>query len=84
MNPRNFDHLDPKGRFTVRLYDQYDGYWIDIKKNLSKDEAIERWNEGTKNGTQYTSYEEGAYYDIFPADTRMIFDSPLEVKQVTC
>lgn len=50
----------------------FDG-WIDITGPVSAEEAAVKWNECTKNGTEKTKYEDGDYYKIFPADTRMIW-----------
>lgn len=60
--------------FTLRMYDQYDG-WIDIAANLTAERVEERWLEKTAGGTKNTKYEDVTYYDIFPADTRMIYNS---------
>lgn len=66
-------------KYTLRHYDAYDHYWFDIPGTVgvSYEEAIKKWAERTKMGTQFTKYSDGAYYEIFPADTRMIFDEPL-------
>jgi hypothetical protein len=55
----------------VRLFDMMDG-WIDITGPVSEEEAQKIWNEKTKNGTQKTTYEDGDYYKVFPADTKMV------------
>lgn len=60
-----------KKRYVVRLWDMFDG-WIDIKDNLTHEEATKLWNEKTQGGTVNTKYDDGDYYKIFPADTRMI------------
>lgn len=57
--------------FIVRLYDMFDG-WIDVSRPLPKAEADKVWNEKTGNGKKNTSYGDGDYYRIFPADTRML------------
>lgn len=49
-------------------------YWIDIKLNVSWEEARKAIKECTKNGTIYTKYEDGAYYAIFPTNSKMLFD----------
>lgn len=56
--------------FIVRLYDMFDG-WIDVSRELSKEEAEKELNLNTENGTKNTKYEDGSYYCIFPAVTRM-------------
>lgn len=60
--------------FDVRLYDRHEGYWIDIKLGATWVEAQKAMEEGTKGGTQYTGYEKGDYYAVFPGGTRMLFD----------
>lgn len=59
--------------YTVRLYDAYEHRWMDLRRNLTNDEAKALWNKKTKNGTKHTEYLEGTYYEIFPSNTRMIF-----------
>lgn len=46
--------------------------WIDVTGPLSKAKADKRWNELTHNGTKNTKYEDGDYYAIYPADTKML------------
>ena len=58
--------------YIVRLYDMFDG-WIDISNPVSKSEADRIWGEKTNNGTRKTKYEDGDYYSVFPADTKMYF-----------
>ena len=58
--------------FTVRMYDQYDG-WFDVLKDVTASEARERWMKETANGTRNTLYAHVTYYEIFPAGTRMVF-----------
>jgi len=62
--------------FTLRMYDYYDG-WIDIATNLSAEQVEERWLERTKGGTENFKFTgtTGHYYDIFPANTRMFWNS---------
>lgn len=62
-------------KFIVRLYDGFDNEWIDISKPVSKGEAKEIWNERTKDGTQNICFDDRDYYEIFPADTQMLFSS---------
>jgi hypothetical protein len=49
----------------------FDG-WIDVTSPVSETEALRIWNEYTKNGTRNTKYEDGDYYKIFDANTRMV------------
>lgn len=60
-------------KYTLRHYDSFDGYWIDIKTDISYNEAFRRWLAKTEHGTKYATYSHGAYFDIFPADTKMLF-----------
>ncbi len=70
---RIIDSLEEKEEYIVRLYDRFDNLWIDITKNVSKQEAVAEWDEKTKNGIWNTKYEDGDYYCIFQSNTRMIF-----------
>lgn len=54
----------------VRLWDMMDG-WADISEPISKEEATRLWNEKTGGGKHNISYNDGDYYQIFPADTKM-------------
>jgi hypothetical protein len=60
-------------RFTVRVYDMFDG-WCDCYDaiNVSAEDAMQTWLKDTKNGIRNTKYADGDYYDIFPADTKMM------------
>lgn len=60
--------------FVVRVYDMFDG-WVNCTGPIRKAEADAFWNERTNNGTERCSYNDGDYYWIFPADTRML-DTP--------
>lgn len=64
--------------FTLRMYDHYDG-WIDIAPDLKAEEAERRWLEETKGGTEHFKYMgfKDYYYDIFPSDTRMAWNSEM-------
>ena len=63
-------------KYVVRLYDGFDGYWMDVSKPMTREEAKGILSERTKNGTKNTCYDDIDYYSIFPADTRMIYDEP--------
>lgn len=58
-------------RFTVRLYDDY---WMDVKTDVTWEEAQACMHKETRNGTEYTNYP--CYYAVFPSESRMLFDSP--------
>lgn len=64
-------------KYTLRFYDSFDNYWFDIKRDISYQEARSLWLRETQGGKLYTEYRDGAYYDIFPADTRMVYDKPM-------
>jgi hypothetical protein len=66
------------GKYIVRLYDKFDGYWIDVSEHLTEEEAVRLWKEKTCNGTQHVKYDDGYYYAIFPYDTKMIYDGSWE------
>jgi len=69
--------FDEKGaRFTARQYDGMDGCWTDLHEatNVSIEEALKAWVDGTEGGTRCTKYDHIDYYVIFPADTRMVWD----------
>lgn len=55
----------------VRLWDMMDG-WIDVTGPVSVEEAQRIWNEKTDNGKRNTTYSDGDYYAIYPADTKMV------------
>lgn len=56
--------------YIVRLWDMFDG-WIDITRPIPKTEADAIWNKKTNNGTEKTHYNDGDYYKVFSANTRM-------------
>lgn len=62
-------------KYVVRLWDGMDNQWMDVSKPISKDKAYQIWKEKTNNGTKNVRYEEIDYYDIFPANTRMLFSN---------
>ena len=69
------EKADTKKLFVVRLYDGFDHEWMDISDEVSKEEAQRIWNNETGNGTHNTKFDDGDYYCIFPADTKMLFSS---------
>jgi hypothetical protein len=63
-------------QFVLRLYDGHEHRWWDeTDKPVSWDEALRLWEEKTRNGMERASYSDGQYFDIFPADTRMIVNN---------
>lgn len=67
----NLPAYDRTETFTVRMYDQFDG-WIDIQSNVPKEVAEATWNKHTHNGTRNTKYADGHYYEVFPSHTQML------------
>ena len=59
--------------YIVRSYDKYDHQWMDVSKPVTEEEAQKIWNKETSNGTKNTNYNDGYYYEVFPADTRMLY-----------
>ena len=57
--------------YIVRLWDMFDG-WIDLTDGIPKEQAEAIWNEKTGNGTRNTKYNDGDYYAIFEANTKML------------
>lgn len=60
-------------KFVVRLYDGMDNVWMDVSKPVSKEEADRIWNQKTDNGTKKTKFDDIDYFNVFPADTNMVF-----------
>lgn len=58
--------------WILRGFDMFDG-WYDITKPISRAKAEEELNRRTKDGTKNTCFNDGDYYKIFPADTKMIY-----------
>jgi hypothetical protein len=70
-----FQRDSENGLYVLRLYDGYEHRWFDETKAVSWDEALALWKEKTKNGMERACYDDGQYFDIFPAETRMIVNS---------
>lgn len=64
---------DNTNLYVVRLYDGFDGEWMDVSPPLTREEAEKIFAEKTANGTKSTSYSDIDYYKIFEADTTMVF-----------
>jgi len=62
-----------EGLYIVRLYDGFDGLWMDVSDAVNIKEAERIWNEKTDNCKKMTTYGDIDYYRIFPADTKMMF-----------
>lgn len=65
----------PNGLYVVRLYDGFDYVWMDVTGEVSEQEALRIWGEKTHNGTRNTKFDDIDYYNIFPAETRMLYRS---------
>lgn len=50
-------------QFKLLLWDKNDG-WIDVSGPGNERQMKTAWNKETKNGTQFTKYEHGAYYEV--------------------
>lgn len=57
--------------YIVRLFDMFDG-WTDVSEPLPQNQAQEVWNTKTQHGKVKTKFEDGDYYKVFPANTRML------------
>jgi len=64
---------EPGKLYTVRLYDGFDYNWIDIEAKVPYEEARRIWEEKTEGGTCKTRFDDIDYYDIFEADTKMLY-----------
>lgn len=64
-----------KELYVVRLYDGFDNEWMDVSEAISREEAEKILAEKTENGTKMTKFEDIDYYEIFPADTIMLFSA---------
>lgn len=64
--------IDPTAEeFVVRLWDGFDGKWMDIGEAGDAEFAKELWSHRTKKGTESTSYNDIDYYAIFPTTVTM-------------
>lgn len=65
--------------YIVRLWDGFDGEWMDVSKPLSKEKAEKLCGDknasrmGSAAGKRTGSYSDIDYYKVFPAETRMQF-----------
>ena len=73
LGPKTCAVGEPGKLYTVRLYDGFDNNWLDIKADTPYEEARRVWDEETKGGTEKTRYNDIDYYDIFEADTKMLY-----------
>lgn len=71
--PRTCAAGEPGKLYTVRHYDGFDHNWIDILAGVPYEEARKLWDERTEGGTKTTRFDDIDYYDIFEADTKMVF-----------
>lgn len=58
--------------YILRLYDGFDNQWMDIATG-SYDTVKIAFLKHTANGTKNKQYSDVDYYDIFPADTTMLY-----------
>lgn len=62
------------GRYVVRLWDMLDG-WCCTEPNetgVPWEEAVKLWLGKTRGGTKNTKFDDLDYWDIFPAESRMV------------
>ncbi len=59
--------------WIVRHYDGFDYTWMDVTKPLPRAEAEAEYAKLTAGGTKNTCFNDIDYYEIFPADTKMLF-----------
>lgn len=65
--------------YVVRLWDGWDGIWMDVSDPMPQEEAKilagdkNEERSGTGRGNREGKYEEGVYYAAFPADTNMLW-----------
>ena len=64
--------------FVVRVWDGMDDCWTDCTGKVALSTALRDWARSTDGGTRCVSYDEIAYYKIFPGDTRMLWDGSAE------
>jgi len=69
------EKVDPTKLYVVRLYDGFDNQWIDVSGPVSRPEAEEIWKQKTDNGSHNTKFEDIDYYNIFPANTKMLYSN---------
>ncbi len=66
--------------YVVRLWDGFDGEWMDVSELLTREEAARVCGDkneargGSAAGKRDGSYSDIDYYKVFPADTVMHFD----------
>lgn len=65
--------------YIVRLWDGFDGEWMDVSDPLPKDKADKLAGDknearlGSAAGKRTGGYNDIDYYAAFPVDTRMMF-----------
>lgn len=79
VNGRCVDCGRAQALYIVRLWDGFDGEWMDVSEPLPRDEADKLCAEknvariGPGAGSPIGGYHHIDYYRVFPADTRMVF-----------
>lgn len=65
--------------YVVRLWDGFDGEWMDVSEPLPKGEAEQLAGDkneariGSGAGNRHGNFNEIDYYKAFPSSTKMIF-----------
>lgn len=65
-------------QYIVRLWDGFDGEWMDVSDPLSKEDAEELCKKKNREriglgGKETGDYNDIDYYRVFPSDTKMMF-----------
>ncbi len=69
----------PEQLYIVRLWDGFDGEWMDVSEPLPREEAVQICGDKNENrrgsaaGKRTGNYSDIDYYSVFPADTTMRF-----------
>jgi len=72
---------EPVELFVVRLWDGFDGLWMDVSEPVPREQADAIWREKTLNGTKMTSFSDIDYYKVFPSGTVMHFSYETRISQ---
>lgn len=71
--------MSDEALYVVRLWDGFDGQWMDVSKPMPRKQAEKlagdknEGRSGSGAGNRDGHYSEIDYYAIFPADTTMLF-----------
>jgi hypothetical protein len=71
--------IHDEDQYVVRLWDGFDGEWMDVSGPLSRADADKLAGDrnqariGAGAGNRHGNFDEIDYYAVFPASTRMRF-----------